>query len=534
MKIALFFVYTGDMAVSMEDIGFSMISAVMREKGHEVKEIFSNESNIDYDDIIQYKPDIIAFSVYTMSKEAAYRVIDLLVKKLPDVKVIMGGVHATSNDIHVLEENSHIDFAVRGEGEVTIAELLACIEKIGDYHSIKGLTFRENGRIYQNEDRKPIQNLDKLPYASRETLKQNNLQVALISTSRGCNSRCSFCSSQLFWKKWRGRSIQNCLNEIEHIYYKYNVSIFNFIDSSFEDPYIDLRRVKEIAQGILDRNLHISYFIDARAEIHRKLDHETMLLLKESGLIAACIGIEAGNEQDLKLYNKIANIEDNHKVIQLFRSYDISISPGFINFNPYSNLNKLQQNIDFLKKYDNSIRFFSFLSAYKGTSLYNKIRDDGLLLSENEEDHTFGYRFIDETAMKLAQYFYKYKFELNSDKIQYFSQMDFYYEIFPHMLGYYKRELSVYQNAEAMEFLKNCQDHYNEIRKSFDICCAKWIDSILTSATDKYDEKLFNQLKDKYMHENFFKSTVEQFNNNKNTLYLQLSRLGYWQMLKNF
>lgn len=181
MKIALFFVYTGDMAVSMEDIGFSMISAVMREKGHEVKEIFSNESNIDYDDIIQYKPDIIAFSVYTMSKEAAYRVIDLLVKKLPDVKVIMGGVHATSNDIHVLEENSHIDFAVRGEGEVTIAELLACIEKIGDYHSIKGLTFRENGRIYQNEDRKPIQNLDKLPYASRETLKQNNLQVALIS-----------------------------------------------------------------------------------------------------------------------------------------------------------------------------------------------------------------------------------------------------------------------------------------------------------------------------------------------------------------
>ena len=534
MKIALFFIYTGDMAVSMEDIGFSMISAIMREKGHKVKEIFTNENNIDYDEIIKYQPEVIAFSVYTMAKEAAYRTMNYLTDKLPNVKVVIGGVHTTSNDIEVLEENSQVDFAVRGEGEATITELLACIEKKGDYHSIKGLTFRENEKIYQNEDRKPIQNLDNLPYASRDTLKNNNLHIALISTSRGCNSRCSFCSSQLFWNKWRGRSVQNCPDEIEYIYNKYNISIFNFIDSSFEDPYVDLRRINEIAQGILDRKLSIAYFIDARAEIHRKMDHETMMLLKESGLIAACIGIEAGNEQDLKLYNKIANIKDNHKVIQLFQSYDISISPGFINFNPYSNLNKLKQNIDFLKKYNNSIRFFSFLSAYKGTVLYNKIYEDDLLLSKIEKDYEFEYRFKDKTTMQLAQYFYRYKQKLNTDKIQYFSQMDFYYEIFPHMLGYYKRELSFRQDVKAMKILKNYQEHYNEIRTKFDMRCSEWITSVLTSARHKYDEQVLNQLKEQYMHEDYFKSNVEQFNNNKNTLYLQLSRLGYWQMLKNF
>lgn len=533
MKIALFFIYTDDMTISMEDIGFSMISSVIQKQGHEVKEIFINEKNIDYQELVCYKPDVAAFTVYTMAKTAIYNVIEKIIAILPKIKVIVGGVHATCNDIEILEENNQIDFVVRGEGEITIQKLLDCIEIESDYESIQGLTYRINNSVYRNPDRAPIENLDNLPFASRDVLKHNALQVALLSTSRGCNSRCTFCSSQMFWKKWRGRSVPNCLDEIEIINEQYGISVFNFIDSSFEDPYIDLRRIKEIAQGILDRNLHISYFIDVRAEINRRLTDETMLLLKKSGLIAVCIGIEAGNEQDLKLYNKIANIEDNHKVIEMFQSYDVSISPGFINFNPYSNLQTLRQNIGFLRKYGYSIRFFTFLDIYKGTTLYNKVCNDSLFCYKPSENYEFNYKYIDETAMKIAQYFYKYKKQLNYTPNRYFNKMDFYFEIYPHLLGYYKRELLVNQSTEALQVLENHVIQYKQIRKSFDQRCAHWINSVLDASQIEYDENLLDEIKNEYMDENYFISIVESFNNIKNTLYVQLSRLGQWKLLKN-
>ncbi len=131
----------------------------------------------------------------------------------------------------------------------------------------------------------------------------NKLKVAQISGSRGCTGRCDFCSSQLFCKKWIGRTPQNIGEEIETIHHHYGIHIFNFIDCSFEDPGVNYERVYAIADEIIRRGLVISFMANFRPSFYKR-PMMLMSRLKEAGLLCGFIGIEAGT---MKIYASTIN-----------------------------------------------------------------------------------------------------------------------------------------------------------------------------------------------------------------------------------
>lgn len=205
-------------------------------------------------------------------------------------------------------------------------------------------------------------------------LSATNCSVAQISTSRGCTGHCTFCAKQLFWAKWRGRSVANVVKEIEEIQKLYGIDAFYFIDSSLEDPDGGKKRLWDLINEILHRKLKIYFFANFRADFVRTASPELMRSLVSAGLCGACIGLESFNDDDLKLYGKIATAEDNHRIIKLFRQFDIHIQPGFININPYTTLDGLRQNIRSLKQYKmlcNRSMFLNQLPYFKAL-LFNK------------------------------------------------------------------------------------------------------------------------------------------------------------------
>jgi anaerobic magnesium-protoporphyrin IX monomethyl ester cyclase len=174
-------------------------------------------------------PDILGFSTITTAGTgitSAQIAKEVKEKINPNIKILFGNYHATFNDTRILNKYPFIDACVRGEGEKTIVEIAENLEKGKNFEDIRGITYRNNGKIIRNEDRPLIENLDELPFPNRELLgdveyksRVEGLDMALgkftsAISSRGCAYRCSFCSSSRFWNKWRPRSPENIVEEL--------------------------------------------------------------------------------------------------------------------------------------------------------------------------------------------------------------------------------------------------------------------------------------------------------------------------------
>ena len=79
---------------------------------------------------------------------------------------------------------------------------------------VRGLIYRKGDTIISNKDQDLIKDLDMLPPPARDLLVDNNIRFAQVLTSRGCTRNCSFCCSNGYWKKWRGRDIKKVIDEV--------------------------------------------------------------------------------------------------------------------------------------------------------------------------------------------------------------------------------------------------------------------------------------------------------------------------------
>lgn len=531
IKVLLIAPYVTGMLEGFEELGISYIAAVIRKKGHEVMLIGNHVDLIDYEQIAVFKPDIAGITVYNETQKASYDIIHKLCQLLGDIYICVGGTQPTYAGEAMLQECKEIDFAIRGEGEFVWTDLISAIEEKKDYRQIRGLVYRNGEKIIANSAQQYIEDLDNLPFPARDILLSKKLNVAQISTSRGCTGRCSFCSSQLFWKKWRGRSVKSIVDEIEALVNTYNIRMLSFIDSSFEDPGVKFGRLQSIAQEILNRGLFITYFADVRAEFHKEATSELMRVLKASGLVCVMVGIETNNESDIKVYNKKASLEDNEKTIKLFTSYGIVVKCGFINFNPYSTFEGLRKNIDFLERHSCALNYectASRFMMYKGTALYTRVKEDFLVTGDDVNER--GYTYVDKRVEVFADYVYDYlrqKSKLGTDfrRIRYFNP---YYQI---LIASCQRQFDSDNHLKAHNTLK----HFLETNQSKinELCCeingrvAAWFRELLELAESKWDPCIADEKSRKYLNADYIQGMADELDMVKNKLYINILRLGH-------
>jgi len=138
-----------------------------------------------------------------------------------NITTLIGGMHVTYLDKECLEL-PYVDVVVRGEGEWIMADLIPALENGADLHQIKGITFKEDGKIIRTPDR-PVGNLHELPPLDFGLLPFDFVQKGFIvgMLSRGCPFHCNFCLESAFWKKRRSFTVEQFMNEmdvLEHVY----------------------------------------------------------------------------------------------------------------------------------------------------------------------------------------------------------------------------------------------------------------------------------------------------------------------------
>jgi len=284
-----------------------------------------------------------------------------LVKSLDtDILVIMGGVYVTTN-AEIVMEDKNVDYAIVGEGEYVIQDLLGYLLKKNPLPD-KGIYYRFNGNVINTGRADFIQDLDALPLpayhlidyrkysfnASRRSVDSpSSYPYARIVSSRGCPHRCVFCQAKFIsGQKFRSRSAENLLEEIAWLKKTYNVRSLIFDDDNL---FANRKRAFKIFQGMIDQDLSMPWKAIATAVF--MLDEELICVMRESGCQYICIAIESGCKRVLKeIIGKPVNYDHARKMVKIARKSGIYVAANFIVGFPTETWDEIRQTIRFAEE----------------------------------------------------------------------------------------------------------------------------------------------------------------------------------------
>ena len=303
-------------------------------------------------------PDVVGVTVlmdqYAPSGHTACQLTKSVNK---NIRVIIGGVYATMNPECAIKDQN-IDFVIIGEGEYILRDLLGYFMGKNTL-PLKGICYNSDGKIINTGHSDFIQDLDAIPLPAyhlidfqQYTQKANRKSVdsprkfpyARILTSRGCPFGCVFCQVEsISGKKFRPRSSQNVLDEIQFLKNKYNISSLIFDDDNL---FTNKQRAKEIFQGMIDLNLVMPWVAIAVAVF--KLDEELIHLMRKSGCEYIAVAIESGSERVLKeIIRKPLKFDHAKKMVCLAKQEGIYIAANFIIGFPTESWDEIRQSVKF-------------------------------------------------------------------------------------------------------------------------------------------------------------------------------------------
>jgi len=409
-------------------LGLAYLASVLRAKGHQVL-VCDADANVDkaeemdfsvlerkYPEYIQkvnnlshpiwkefrdithgFKPDLVGINVFTTKIAAAFRAAEIVKTIDRDIVVVIGGPHPSVRAEESLRISKSIDFAIRGEGETSITNLAEAIEKKGNLESIKGLSFRSNGRIHHNLPAEFIKDLDSIPYPARDLLINRKTytseDMGLIMMGRGCPFECTFCSSSGVWKRTaRFRSIENVIGEIQQVQAQYGTVQFSFKDDTFT---IDHRRVREFCRALKDKNIKAKWDCNARVNL---VTESLLSTMKSAGCNGIKMGIESGSNRVLKsTMKKGITVEQIKYAAILMHKTGIHWTGYFMMGLPTETKDYMLKTLALMRRIKPDFASLSVYEPFPGTQLY----EQGLAMG-----YAAGARILDDYYTISPKYYF--------------------------------------------------------------------------------------------------------------------------------
>lgn len=333
-------------------LGIMQLGSYLREKGETSKILdLSHQKKFTqklHQVLSLFTPDVVGISSIIASYRNSLKVAREIKKFHPSIKVILGGIYPTFGDKDILKESKDIDVIVRGEGELTLAELITAWKQKQDWHKINGISFKQNGRAIRNPDRELIKDLNILPpldYTELDTLDYYRKKGKfLMVTSRGCPYKCTFCSTSNYWRHiWRAKSASRVVTEFEQLG-KLGAKNILVGDDLF---ILDKKRILDICQGIIDKNLKVSWRCSCRTNL---VDKDILKMLKAAGCDSIFVGGESGNQGTLDRIDKVQKVEDIIRTRQWCREIGIKLVISFILGFPWESKDEIRDTINLAEK----------------------------------------------------------------------------------------------------------------------------------------------------------------------------------------
>jgi len=348
-------------------------------------------------------PDVVGVTVpFSGWWSSTYEVISAVKSVNKDVRIVVSGLHPSARPKECLA-NSNIDFVVIGEPEQTMFELVGLLEQTSKgLEKVRGIGFVKNGMAVITPPRPLIEDLDSLPFPARHLLpmsqyfaaaKENPLRGeinkpwAMMITSRGCPYDCVFCSiHNVMGKKWRGRSPQNVVDEIEQLVQTYGIKQIDFYD---DNMMLNKKRGETICDLIVQKRLDIEWYTPngVRADT---LDEPLLRKMKASGCKKIRVAPESGVQHVLdKIIKKNLNLKTVENAVVLSKKVGISVGCFFVIGLIGETKEDINETINYaykLKRLGADRFYFSIAMPVYGTELYEQAKSGGFLKSGFSDD----------------------------------------------------------------------------------------------------------------------------------------------------
>ncbi len=399
----------------MPPLGLASISAYLSAAGYR-NDIIDCYAHPDSDErIMAYlrleNPPFIGFSCTTSSFFDGAR-LALLAKSIrPGIQVVMGGVHVSAVKEKVLDDHPDIDYAVVGEGEETLRELLATSEK--QRAGVEGLVLRgPDGRAFFTGQRKKLLDLDTLPFPDYRKLTGYPEAYSLpifnypkapngsCISSRGCPYTCSYCDRSVFGRTFRYNSADYLYRHVLYLKETYQLRHLNFYDDQFT---FNRQRVVDFCRMVMENPLGMTFNCAARAE---HLDFELLQLMKAAGCWMISLGIETGDELLLAAHRQNVDLQMMREKIALIKKAGIRVKGLLMMGLPGETEASIQKS----KAYVFSLPIDDFnlskFTPFPGSPVYKQIKEAGGTMGTFSEDwekmDCMCFQFVPR-GMELAQ-----------------------------------------------------------------------------------------------------------------------------------
>lgn len=352
-------------------LGIAYIASVLLQEGREVGAIDFNISGLNLrrvDNIVRQKPAIVGISALTETYPNALKIAKRI-KELDDsVVIVLGGAHASILPEQVLQEDA-IDFAVIGEGEATMSELVRyLLDGTGHLEEIKGIGYKDNEGQVQIHQRRKLLDPDTLPYPARDLFPVEFYQEKWnISTARGgCPFQCPFCSGSAIWEgRRRPRSPENIIEELKMLYEQRGATYTFFSEDLFT---VNKKWVNQLLTLINQLDYPIKWGCATRVDC---VDAKLIADMAEAGCVSIQFGVESGSQRILDSVKGITK-EQVVKVIRACIQANIHVASSFMVPFPQDTRETLSETKEFIKRlYDEGSQIYlSYTSPFPGTDFY--------------------------------------------------------------------------------------------------------------------------------------------------------------------
>ncbi len=357
-----------DVSLVVPPLGLAYVAAALLAHGHRVEIIDGRAAGLGWRDLERRlaaaRADLVGVSALSPVADLAARVLRLA---RPHARWLMvGGPHPTAVGPRLFAEMPEADLAIEGEAEHSAPEALAWLEAGAAGPPPAGV--RVVGRSFQR--RSPPDDLDALPGPARQLLPGRGYHhllatrrpMATVISSRGCPHGCTFCDRAVGGRRWRARSAEHVLRELDELA-RQGTRFVTFYDDNFtHDP----QRVAAICRGMLDRELGLAWNCEARVD---GVDAHLLGLMAAAGCQLVAYGVESAWEPTLRALGKGFDRAQVQRAFRASREAGLRTLAYVILGSPGESPAQLDATLRFCRHLRADFAQFSTLAALPGATL---------------------------------------------------------------------------------------------------------------------------------------------------------------------
>jgi radical SAM superfamily enzyme YgiQ (UPF0313 family) len=372
-------------------LGLLHLAAEVRLHGYEPSIVESDIQDLNAEQaaehVIAMRPAYVGITLFTVGVWGAAQIARHIKKVLPETIIIIGGPHVASMGPETIQRFREFDYAVVGEGEKVLMDLLTALEAKSDLFQVPGIIYRD-GPFLRVTPGNPVNKLlDNLPMPAWDLLPGfpqayppaiydfPRGPVATIAASRGCPFHCKFCDTSTFGDKVRHYSPQKAFEMMQHLHDTYGVRHIMFVDDLFLASRV---RVTELCELLLKHKLKMTWTCTARVDTVKP---DVLEIMKKAGCWEISFGLETGSNELLQKMDKAARVEKSEEAVKWTAAAGIRVKGLFMLGYPGETPETIQMTKDFVRRIPMTIMNLTKFTPYPGSPVYRdlygtNIRDD--------------------------------------------------------------------------------------------------------------------------------------------------------------